>query len=62
MSKKEKRRYNQSKLKETITSNTFLKDKFYKKGRSYKGKAITCDSICGYEERGQEHNQDDVEV
>ena len=61
MSKKEKRRYNQSKLKETISSNTFLKDKFYKNGRSYEGKAITCDSICGYEVREQEHSHDEVE-
>ena len=47
LTKKDKRRYNQKKLKETITTNNFIKDKFYKKGRSYKGIPITCDSMCG---------------
>ncbi len=47
LTKKDKRRYNQKKLKETICSNQFLKDKFYTKGRSYNGQKLTCDSVCG---------------
>lgn len=47
MTKKDKRIYNQKKLKDTITTNNFIKDKFYKKGRMYKGVPITADSVCG---------------
>ena len=59
MNKKEKRRYNQTQLKDTIAANMFLKDKFYKKGRMYEGCSITGDSICGYRLRGEEGVSDE---
>ena len=51
MTKKDKRRYNQKKLKDTIQTNNFIKDKFYKGGNTYKKVKLTCDSICGVVQR-----------
>ena len=58
MTKKDKRMYNQKKLKENIRTNNFIKDKFYTKGRMYMGKSITADSVCGVVKRYSYDDED----
>jgi hypothetical protein len=59
MSKKEKRIFNQSKLKSQIMTNYFLKSHFQYGKSMYKGKQLKCDSICGYKLKGQGDDDED---
>jgi len=59
MSKKDKRSFNQSKMKTQIMTNYFLKSHFQYGKSMYKGTQLKCDSICGYRLKG--YSDDDSE-
>ena len=61
LTKNEKRRYNQKRLKEVILGNMFLKEHLKKRSRIYNGTLLTGDSICGYRIQGWESTLEDVD-
>ena len=52
MTKNEKRRYNQKRLKEVVTGNMFLKEHFKKRSHRYAGTQLSGDSVCGFRMKG----------